>query len=965
MKHIYMIFFTILCFFFQPAWAEEGDPTPEETTEEASEETAEVKEVIPPPPPPFSSDVLKKRADDFIQLVQKEHKEQTEKKVDTVVFSASYKMAFMPDMAPQLFKKEEAPTEEELQKSFAKEVTSAGIHTFETVQWESPTELRGKEGFEIRGKAKITKEEATDPDKWTDVFIHFKGNLESKEEARDLNWTIESKWHIVDISTRFDWKKSKIEEIAETFVMNVSKGKFSDAYTSASPTLRELRTLENFTTDMQEARFEGIQKIEWDSAIPALPANGGYKLRGNLHLSDSTKETPHFVPIYLHLKGDASLPAEKRLECTDPTKECDNSEKGIAQWNGGTEWTVLDYRSADSMSTRWTESRLNPLDNILLFFSVGLLIGFFGLIFYYIRGLQGAPRELYLLYFTKVTEYSAYGAAASIMVPFLQNDVMWNGSPLGDSNGYLYYTVWTLASTVITIMVGAVCDTIGVKKCLMIGAVALLVSRGFTPLTTDIYLVTLFGFIPLAIGFAITGPVLKVGIKKFTTMKQSTLGFGLFYTLMNVGFAIGAEIADYFRDLYGDSGTEIILGHEFTTYQIIILIGFILNIPDFIAIFIMRDGSEMTENGLVLAKEKKVDDTLLERLTSSRDERRSTMYRELSKTVLASSIAAIICFIMVQMNVHLWKINVVPVGKYMWAFVATIVFFAITGVIYAGLSILGTYNDRFDVVMKSVRDATQETIRQLKENFQERPFWIYMGMLAILIFVRLTFYIFHLMFPTYAIRVFGADFPVASIFGTLNPVMIIFLVPLISALTINVRSYTMLLWGTGLSAASVFLCFLPESVSLGLANTSFGTWVFDYWLEAPMGNQDPFLISLVIFIMVFTVGEAIWSPRLMQFSAEIAPRGKEGAYIALAMLPYFLGKAGAGVLSEQMTTRYFTDNQVFFPSHDTAWLWIGCMAAISPIGLLIFRGVFAKREKEAIEEAKLFAEEQKKEEESQ
>ena len=52
------------------------------------------------------------------------------------------------------------------------------------------------------------------------------------------------------------------------------------------------------------------------------------------------------------------------------------------------------------------------------------------------------------------------------MVPFLQNDVTMNGAPLGDSNGYLYYTVWTLASTVITIMVGAVCDTIGVKAML-------------------------------------------------------------------------------------------------------------------------------------------------------------------------------------------------------------------------------------------------------------------------------------------------------------------------------------------------------------------------------------------------------------------------------------------------------------------------------------------------------------------
>jgi hypothetical protein len=260
---------------------------------------------------------------------------------------------------------------------------------------------------------------------------------------------------------------------------------------------------------------------------------------------------------------------------------------------------------------------------------------------------------------------------------------------------------------------------------------------------------------------------------------------------------------------------------------------------------------------------------------------------------------------MITTKVHEWAINVVPVGKYLWALVAVAALFAVGGVLYAGFSRLGVFSPggAFDVVMKAVRDATQGTVAQLKENFQERAFWIYMGMLGVLVFVRLTFYIFHVMFPTYAIRILGPDFPVASIFGSLNPAMIIFLVPLISILSINVRSYTMLLWGTAISAGSVFLCFLPESVSLAIGNSWLGTWIFDYWLEAPVGGQDPFVVSLVVFIIVFTVGEAIWSPRLMQFSAEIAPRGKEGAYIALAMLPYFLGKMGAAVMSEQLTTR--------------------------------------------------------------
>ena len=944
MKPLYLFLCLIFSLLSPAAWADED--TLSQNPEADSVVEIPVEE---PGPPPFSSASLKERAQELFTQSQSEFSSQ--KEAEQISLAKLRSFAFMPEMASALFKDDKNPSEEELNNAFTESLIGSSLPKFETVLWQEPTELAGREGFEVRGKGLIKD---GDKETWTDVFLHFKGNREVAAEQRNTKWTADTKWHLVSISNRFDWSTSRIKEVATNFVMNVSQEEFSTAYTSSAPTLQKLRTLDEFTQDMKDARFTNIQKVEWDSAIPALPADAGYKLRGTVFL-----EKEKTIPVYVHLKGNASLEPISRLECPSPQKECSDEEKSIAQWNGATEWTVLDYRSADAMKTRWSEERLTPLDNILLFFSFGLGIGFLGLIFYYIKGLTGAPRELYLLYFTKVTEYSAYGAAASIMVPFLQKDIMWNGAPLGDSNGYLYYTVWTLASTVITIMVGAVCDTIGVKKCLLIGAVALMISRGFTPLTTNVYLVTLLGFIPLAIGFAITGPVLKVGIKKFTTMKQSTLGFGLFYTLMNVGFAIGAEIADYYRNLYGDSGSAEIMGWEFTTYQIIILIGFILNIPDFIAIMFMRDNAEMTENGLVLKKEKEVDHSLADQLEATKEKRRSLMFSELTKTLIASGIAAVIAFVMVQGSVHKWKIDVIPVGKYLWAFAATLIFFAVTGVIYALLSIAGTYSRGFDLVMKSVRDATQETIRQLKENFQERPFWIYMGMLAILIFVRLTFYIFHLMFPTYAIRVFGADFPVASIFGTLNPIMIIFLVPLISALSINIRSYTMLLWGTGLSAASVFLCFLPDSIAASIGNTAFGTWVFDYWLEAPVGNQDPFLISLVIFIIFFTVGEAIWSPRLMQFSAEIAPRGKEGAYIALAMLPYFLGKAGAGVLSEQMTSRYFTDNQVLFPNHDIAWFWIGGMAAISPIGLIIFRGVFAKREKEAIEEAERFAEEQK------
>lgn len=734
-------------------------------------------------------------------------------------------------------------------------------------------------------------------------------------------------------STTFEWKGSGAVAAADQFVEAVAAADYQAAYGQGGDVLRKLRTLGEFTEDMQRWGFDRPGSVEWTAGNNALPANNGFKLMGTYTAADGES-----FPVYLHLEGDAHVAPQDRNR----------------DWSAATKWTVMDYRSAESMGARVAkgDGSATPLDWFLLVCGVGLLIAFIGLVWSYAKGLRGHPRELWLMFFTKVTEYSAYGAASAVMVLFLQNDVMLNGSPLGDSAGYLYYMVWGLVATIITMMVGAVCDTIGVKKCLLIGAVALIISRFFMPLSQDIYFVTLFGFLPLAFGFAITGPVLKVGIKWFTTLKTATLGFGLFYTLMNVGFWVGAELADYFRKNHAD-GIEI-WGFELTTYQAIIFMGFFINIPDFIAILFMREGAEMTEKGFVIRKQVGDDEqTVIEKLKSTVGARRAKMASELVRSLVATAIVGAFAYALVEIKVHEWVVGPIKAGSYVWSFVITAGLIAVGGILYALLSQVGAASPgaSFDRVMKSVRDATEETVVQLKENFQDRPFWIYMAMLGILVFVRLTFYIFHTMFPVYAIRVFGDDFPVSSIFGSLNPAMIIFLVPLVSTLTVNVRSYTMLMVGTVVSAVSVFLCFMPESMALYIGDTWLGTWIFDYWLEAPVGNQDPFLVSLVVFIIVFTVGEAIWSPRLMQFSAEIAPRGKEGAYMSLAVLPYFLGKIAATVMADIMTAQYFSADMVEFPDHHLAWFWIGGMALISPIGMIIWRKTFNQSEKMAEDEA--------------
>ena len=181
------------------------------------------------------------------------------------------------------------------------------------------------------------------------------------------------------------------------------------------------------------------------------------------------------------------------------------------------------------------------------------------------------------------------------------------------------------------------------------------------------------------------------------------------------------------------------------------------------------------------------------------------MTNEFLKSLGATVVIGLLAYFLVEVELHKWVIaGVVKAGNYVWAVVVTLAIMAIGGILYAAFSHFGTLKPggSLDRVMKSVRDATEETGFQLKDNFTQKIFWIYMGMLGILTFVKLTFYLFHVMFPTYATRVFGYDFPVAGVFGTLNPAMIVFLVPLISALTVNIRSYTMLMVGTAVSAGA-------------------------------------------------------------------------------------------------------------------------------------------------------------------
>lgn len=520
-----------------------------------------------------------------------------------------------------------------------------------------------------------------------------------------------------------------------------------------------------------------------------------------------------------------------------------------------------------------TEERpFDTLDMIIYGFITALAFALFFIIYSYAKGLKGSPREIYLLFFTKVTEYSAYGAINISFVLYLSKDM-----GLSDVGAGTFMGIYSTMLTFFVIMVGPFCDSIGIKKTLLVGAFALLFSRFLMPFAPILPLAIIFGFLPMAIGIAITGPVLSVGIKRFTTKETAALGFGLFYTLMNVGWAVGASIFDGVRkwlgehevyDIVAETGLDLPFSINLSTYQVIILIGALINIPDLIAILFMRDGVEMSDEGKVI----------------------------ISPTEIKTR------------------------GK-----------------------------NFIDTFFKTFADTGKKTWAKLLGLFREKPFWIFLFMLFVTVFVRLTFQHFHYTWPKYGIRIFGEGAPIGSIYGVLNPTMIVFLVPFVAALTKKIDSYKMMVAGTFISALSVFIAVIPYEKFAFLTDTWVGELVFVRWLDLPESGRSPLYFVMITFVIVFTIGESLWSPRLMQFTAEIAPKGKEASYLSLAVLPFFFAKFFVGPLSGVLVSTYVPTNLPpgveNYPSHYMVWAWVGSIAIITPIGLLVFNKLFRAADK--------------------
>jgi MFS family permease len=235
-------------------------------------------------------------------------------------------------------------------------------------------------------------------------------------------------------------------------------------------------------------------------------------------------------------------------------------------------------------------------------------------------------------------------------------------------------------------------------------------------------------------------------------------------------------------------------------------------------------------------------------------------------------------------------------------------------------------------------DTCGETLARTVHIFAD--LWRQPGFYRFLIFmtlaagVRMIFFHLFFTFPKYGIRELGEGAPFAHLSGILNSILIVVLVPFCGVLTQKSSAYRMVTVGSSISALSVFFIALPPEWFKPLADGWLGDVVVHRWLGVA-GPVNPLYVSIFLFIVMLSVGEALWSPRLYEYAAAVAPKDQEASYMALSLLPMFLAKFLVGTLSGWLLATFCPAQG---PRHsEVMWFLIGLMALITPVGTFLLR----------------------------
>lgn len=472
--------------------------------------------------------------------------------------------------------------------------------------------------------------------------------------------------------------------------------------------------------------------------------------------------------------------------------------------------------------------------------------------------LKGSPPELYKAYALKFLDSYSYFSFSIIFTLFLSKDFRYSDVTAGS-----LYGLWGALVTIYGLLTGFVVDNIGVAKSLRLGFAVSLVARILIFATTSRYMLLLNICVTLPLGNCLGIPVLTTGIRRYTNERSRGFAFGLFYVIMNVAALISGPVVDALTIWYkGGDGAE-------------------------------EENVEQADDDENASAQSIIPSWSL------------TSYRAIILSgIVANVIACIVTTTVREIKVDSKAPAASPPAS------------LDPSTHSSNMSLEDALGElELEPESGSIREfqpTKGSAMEILRETLATKSFWRFLAVCLITLNVRMIFRHLDATLPKYMMREFGENVPKGTIYS-INPALIIILVPIISAATTTVDPLTMIHFGVYISAASVF--FLVASTSV--------------W-------------ATICFVTVLSIGEAIWSPRLYDYTMSMCKEGREGTYMALSSAPLFLAKLPVGFMSGFLLQKYCPEEGERHSK--TMWLIIGATTAVSPILLTLCWGYIAKKD---------------------
>ncbi|MCX7957509.1 MAG: MFS transporter [Deltaproteobacteria bacterium] len=499
-----------------------------------------------------------------------------------------------------------------------------------------------------------------------------------------------------------------------------------------------------------------------------------------------------------------------------------------------------------------------------------------------------APRALWGVNLAYTLEGLSYFGILTYLAMYF-SDYVFKGVEHADVWSHNMVMILTAGIAISMVVLGFVPDKIGVRRALILSFLLLFTGRffisgahslfGFEPsgLWSPLHLVIMLGIVIILIGYGMYQPAAYAAVRQFTTPKTASMGYAMLYALMNAGSSL-VMLSFLLRD-----EKFLGLGIEGTFW---VYTG-ITSVSLLSTYFILS--RKTVEETIRRAKEE------TERIKSQEEKKDEEKEENKAKS---ESIT--------QNNEKLY----IPVT--VWIIVAALIATAMFRLPHPANYIVSAI---ILVIPFCILILPQGIKRPVLKWIMEHPlantkFFVF---IFALIPVQTLFTYNWLILPQYISRAYegwvGEYFEIAS---NLNPILIFILVPIITAATVKAKVYSMMIWGTLVMSLSAFVLAIDHNV-----------------------------VTLGLYILIMTVGEAMWSPRFLQYATEIAPEGKAGLYQGVAQLPWFLTKFLVPLLySGFMIEKYCPQNACTNP--EKMWFIFGLIAIISPAILIAGKNWLSK-----------------------